>query len=88
MPSSSPHGEKKEDCESEITQNAFLWEEGERKGIEKSRRQNYMSGVRICSRFTRSIVRERENEEASRLGTHKHFKEGITPCKVHTKGSD
>ena len=33
---------KEEDCENEITQNAFLWEEGERKGIEKSRRQNYM----------------------------------------------
>ena len=37
-----PHGKKKEDCENEITQNVFLWEEGERKGIEKSRRQNYM----------------------------------------------
>ena len=48
-------------CENEITQNAFLWEEGERKGIEKSRRQNDMSGVRICSKFTTSIFREREN---------------------------
>ena len=56
-----PHGKKKEDCENEITQNAFLWEEGERKGIEKSRRQNYMWGVTICSRFTTSIFHESEN---------------------------
>ena len=29
-----PHGKKKEGCENKITQNTFLWEEGERKGVE------------------------------------------------------